>query len=151
MNEKLKRLFLIIGMALFGILLLTGNAAAQAEAFFFGTFCLIYVVIFIVWIIIAVWVYRDAESRGMSGALWAIIVIFIGIIGLIIYLVVRHDRPAYPPPGYYPPPQPGYGAPPPAYYPPPPPPQQPGYGYPPPPPPPQQQQYPGQYNYPPQR
>ena len=34
-------------------------------------------------------VYRDAEKRGSSGALWLIIVIFTGIIGLIIWLVIR--------------------------------------------------------------
>jgi heme/copper-type cytochrome/quinol oxidase subunit 2 len=44
---------------------------------------------FIVWIIIAIWVYKDAESRGMNGALWLIVVIILGIIGLIIYLLVR--------------------------------------------------------------
>nr|MDO8062581.1 PLDc N-terminal domain-containing protein [Candidatus Freyrarchaeum guaymaensis]HDO80025.1 hypothetical protein [Candidatus Bathyarchaeota archaeon] len=43
----------------------------------------------IVAIILAVWVYRDAEERGMEGALWLIIVLLTGIIGLIIYLIVR--------------------------------------------------------------
>ncbi len=66
------------------------------------------VVMLIISILIAVWVYRDAKSRGMSGALWLIIVLLFGIIGLIIYLVVRHDKVPegyYPPPGQYPPPQ----------------------------------------------
>src|SRR5512136_1695738 len=31
---------------------------------------------FLVWIAITVWVYKDAEKRGMSGALWALIVFF---------------------------------------------------------------------------
>lgn len=57
----------------------------------------------IIWIIIAIllciWVYRDAESRGMSGALWLIIVLITGIIGLIIYIVVRKEKKiAAPPP-----------------------------------------------------
>ena len=72
----------------------------------FGAFCIIYVVIFIVWIILAIWVYRDAKGRGMSGALWLLIVLITGILGLIIYLVVRHDKQPegyYPPPGQYPP------------------------------------------------
>jgi len=43
----------------------------------------------IVAIILAVWVYRDAEEREMEGALWLIIVLLTGIIGLIIYLIVR--------------------------------------------------------------
>ncbi|MEM3562973.1 MAG: hypothetical protein QXS27_09365 [Candidatus Jordarchaeaceae archaeon] len=53
----------------------------------------IYLIAVIVWCIIAiaiaVWVYRDAESRGENGALWLIIVLLLGIIGLIIYLIVR--------------------------------------------------------------
>ena len=51
------------------------------------------VVWFVVAILIAVWVYRDAEKRGENGALWLIIVLIAGIIGLIIWLVVRGDKP----------------------------------------------------------
>jgi hypothetical protein len=48
--------------------------------------------IFIVWIVIAVWVYRDAEERRMSGMLWAILIILFGVIPLIIYFLVRKDK-----------------------------------------------------------
>jgi len=51
------------------------------------------VVWFVVAILIAVWVYRDAEKRGESGALWLIIVLITGIIGLIIWLIIRGDKP----------------------------------------------------------
>jgi len=61
------------------------------------------IIYFVIWIAVAIWVYRDAEERGMSGALWLIIVILINIIGLIVYLVVRTDKPQY---GYYPQQQP---------------------------------------------
>lgn len=44
---------------------------------------------FVVFILIAIWVYRDAEKRGSSGALWLVIVILLGLIGIIIWLVVR--------------------------------------------------------------
>lgn len=95
------------------------------------------VVILIIGLLIAIWVYKDAESRGMSGVLWLLIVWFVAFpIGLIIYLVVRKPKvmapppyPMAPPPAYAGAPPPGYGAPPPAYAPPPP-----GYGAPPPPP-----------------
>jgi putative membrane protein len=48
----------------------------------------------IVFLIIGIIVYKDAEERGMSGLLWFILVIlpFIGILFLIIYLVIRQDR-----------------------------------------------------------
>ena len=48
-----------------------------------------FVVMFFIWLPIVGWVYKDAQKRGGSGALWLIIVIITGIIGLIIWLVVR--------------------------------------------------------------
>jgi len=42
-------------------------------------------------------VYRDAEYRGMNGALWAIIVFFLSIIGLLLYLIVRGDKKPFTP------------------------------------------------------
>lgn len=56
---------------------------------FGGMFCIIPVIWFIICIALGIWVYKDAESRGMNGALWLIVVIFLGIVGLIIYLLVR--------------------------------------------------------------
>jgi hypothetical protein len=47
---------------------------------------------FIIAILLCIWVYRDAESRGMNGALWLIIVLVGGVIGLVVYLVVRKDK-----------------------------------------------------------
>jgi len=59
----------------------------------FGTVCII---VFILYISIAVWIYKDAESRGMSGILWVMVVFLLGLIGLIIYLLVRNPMyPAY--------------------------------------------------------
>lgn len=52
---------------------------------------------FLFGILILIWVYHDAESRGMDGLLWAIIVFFLNIIGLILYLVVREGRVLTPP------------------------------------------------------
>jgi endogenous inhibitor of DNA gyrase (YacG/DUF329 family) len=43
----------------------------------------------IIWIFVIVWVYRDAERRGMNGLLWALLVLIGNIIGLLIYLIVR--------------------------------------------------------------
>lgn len=85
---------------------------------------LILLVPLIVFIFVAVWMYRDAESRGMGGGLWVILLVvaslfasFIGgIIVLVIYLVVRESHPVGGPYAYgYVPPQYGY----PYYYPPP--------------------------------
>ena len=69
-----------------------------------GLACLgFYVVLFIIWIILAVWVYKDAKARGENAVLWLLIVLITGIIGLIIWLIVRpkekkEERYAPPPP-----------------------------------------------------
>ena len=46
----------------------------------------------LLWVVLAVWVYRDAESRGMSGVLWALLVFIGNLIGVLIYLIVRSER-----------------------------------------------------------
>jgi len=78
-----------------------------------GIGCFIAIIIFVivclvVEILIIVWVYKDAKARNMENpALWIILIIFTGIIGLIVYLVVRpKDKVIAPPPsgGTTPPP-----------------------------------------------
>jgi len=54
------------------------------------------------WIYICVYVYRDAKRRGMDATVWLLLVLLTGLIGLIVYLIVRRDHPIQPPP---PPPQ----------------------------------------------
>jgi len=56
---------------------------------FTGVMCIIPIIGFIIWIVLAIWVYKDAEKRDSSGALWLIIVLITGLLGLIIWLVVR--------------------------------------------------------------
>jgi hypothetical protein len=41
------------------------------------------------WVVVALWVYHDAEKRGHSGLLWGLFVFVGSIIGLIIYFIVR--------------------------------------------------------------
>lgn len=48
----------------------------------------------VIWLFVVVWVYRDAERRGMSGVLWALLVLVGNFIGLLIYLIVRNDESA---------------------------------------------------------
>lgn len=50
-----------------------------------------------VWILMLGYVYRDAQRRGMSPALWTVLVLILSpaylLIGLIIYLLVREPLP----------------------------------------------------------
>jgi putative membrane protein len=50
--------------------------------------------IWLVFIVVAFLVYRDAEKRGMNGLLWFILVIlpWVGILFLVIYLIIREEK-----------------------------------------------------------
>jgi hypothetical protein len=45
------------------------------------------------WVAVIVWVYKDAEKRGMSGALWALLVFFLHLLGLLIFVIIRSEHP----------------------------------------------------------
>jgi len=117
MSSKKTCILLLLGISL----LLVANFASAAEEdyyydwettddawwavlpfFSLGLIC--WVPMFIIWLVILVWVYKDAEKRGANGALWVIIVFFLSIIGLIIYLVVRPSGNQNQPTGGYAPP-----------------------------------------------
>lgn len=51
----------------------------------------------LVLVVIAFLVYRDAEGRQMNGLLWFVLILlpWIGFLFLIIYLIVRDDRHRY--------------------------------------------------------
>jgi TctA family transporter len=68
----------------------------------FGGIILFIIGLIAVWILLAVWVYRDAKKRGMEATLWLLLVLLTGFIGLIVYLIVRRDHPIQqqPPPPY---------------------------------------------------
>lgn len=52
---------------------------------------IIVVIYYVIGLLIAIWVYRDAKKRDMNAAVWLLIVLLTGCIGCIIYLVVRKD------------------------------------------------------------
>ena len=65
-------------------------------------------VIWIIWLAVAYWAYGDAKRKCMdSPIVWALVVFFLGLIGLIIYFVVRKDKcQKNQPPSYVVPPPP---------------------------------------------
>lgn len=48
------------------------------------------------WIAVVLWVYRDAEQRGIDGVLWGLLVFVGNIIALLIYLIVRKEETSRP-------------------------------------------------------
>lgn len=69
-----------------------GNLDPNAfSGFFAATWIGVFVIICItwaIWLAVAVWIYKDAKKHNVENpALWAFIVFFIGVIGLLIYLL----------------------------------------------------------------
>ncbi|AGB04911.1 protein of unknown function (DUF1883) [Aciduliprofundum sp. MAR08-339] len=54
-----------------------------------GKTCILGMLFFVVWLLVLIWVYRDAKRRGKSGLVWFLVVLILNIIGLIIWLIVR--------------------------------------------------------------
>src|SRR5688572_1401300 len=70
---------------------IAGTAAGAGGRLACGGF-LIFIVLAIIALNIAllVWVYRDAQNRGMENAVvWLVVVLLVGPIGAIIYLLAR--------------------------------------------------------------
>jgi Phospholipase_D-nuclease N-terminal len=68
------------------------NNPGDAAAFLGGMMCIVAVSALIsigllVWMIL--FVVSDAKKRGMDPTIWVILIIFVGLIGLIVYLCVR--------------------------------------------------------------
>jgi len=49
----------------------------------------IYVIVFAVWMVVGIWVYKDAKKRRENAVLWLVITIFGGLIGLLIWIAIR--------------------------------------------------------------
>lgn len=57
--------------------------------FFIITMIIVGVILFVLYIKLLIWVYQDAQKRNMDEVIWLLIVVFTGLIGLIIYLIIR--------------------------------------------------------------
>lgn len=55
-----------------------------------GTMCFIGIVFYLVLsLVIAIWMLKDADKRGKNGGLWFLVGLILGIIGLIIWFIIR--------------------------------------------------------------
>ena len=79
----------------------------QVELAFLAVIVILSLVYLVVWVWMLIWVYRDAQSRGKEPVLWVLVVAVLGLVGFIIYYVLRNEpeRQTYAPAYYYPPPQ----------------------------------------------
>jgi len=87
----------------FGVFHGVSNAFRDADRAFWGAngwgifrifpLFLLPIAFLALWVFVLIWVYRDAEQRGMSGILWMLLVLIGNVIGLLIFLIMRHEMP----------------------------------------------------------
>jgi len=47
---------------------------------------------YVIGVFCAIWVYNDAKKRrGMPHTIWLLIVLLTGVVGLIVYLIIREQ------------------------------------------------------------
>ncbi len=61
--------------------------------FVFGVYLFFMIVGLAIKIGIVVWVYRDAQSRGMDATIWLLVVLVGGCVGCIVYIIISKDYP----------------------------------------------------------
>jgi hypothetical protein len=96
---------LVMGLALAALPVLAfaqtddGSGAAAAAAL--GINCVCGLIGLAIAAAIAYWIYTDAKKRGNPNAvIWAIVGFFLGLIGLLLYVLIgRNQGTATPPPG----------------------------------------------------
>ncbi len=101
-----KKIILFLAMSLLGSYGMVGTASAYngyLDGICVGGYFLCVIIWFIIAILIALWVYKDAEKRGKSGVLWLLVVLVGGLLGIIIWLIVRPPLTYQQPPPSQPP------------------------------------------------
>ncbi|MCR4436550.1 MAG: zinc ribbon domain-containing protein [Clostridiales bacterium] len=53
---------------------------------------LLSVIFFVYWVLLALWVYKDAGRRYLNAALWGLLVLVTNIVGLIVYLLFKQNN-----------------------------------------------------------
>lgn len=66
----------------------------RLNIFFRIVIILILILAFIVQIALGAWIYKDAKKRNIDATLWLLVVLLTGLVGLVIYFIVR--EPLYP-------------------------------------------------------
>ena len=73
---------------------INGPMGGMMFPFFFFPFMTVFMAVwFVIALVLAIWVHKDAEIRGENGVLWLILVLLTGWIGLIIWLIIRIGKP----------------------------------------------------------
>lgn len=64
--------------------------ANPAAALLGGGLCFVFwIAALVVAILLMIWIYKDAKSRGQNAILWLILTFFFGIIAVVVWLIIR--------------------------------------------------------------
>ncbi len=63
--------------------------AGTMDPLLFGIFIAIAIALFVVYIFLLQYIYKDAVKRGLKAELWLIILLIAPIPGIIVYFIVR--------------------------------------------------------------
>jgi apolipoprotein N-acyltransferase len=97
-STRSQALALVTGLMLAGLPMLafaqTDTTGSDAAGLFGGAFvCFCYLIGFVIEVALTWWVYNDAKKRGNPNAiLWAVVTFFLGLIGLLIYILVGRNQ-----------------------------------------------------------
>lgn len=53
---------------------------------------LLSIIFFVYWVLLALWVYKDASRRYLNATLWGLLVLVTNIVGLIVYLLFKQNN-----------------------------------------------------------
>lgn len=67
------------------------NGPGLLGVFMGGVWLFLCLGVFILDVVILLWVYQDANKRGANGMLWALIVFFGSLLGLLLYFAIGRN------------------------------------------------------------
>jgi len=66
------------------------DGVGTMDPLLFGIFIAIAIALFVVYIFLLQYIYKDAVKRGLNAELWVIIVLIAPIPGILVYFIVRN-------------------------------------------------------------
>ncbi|WP_434510431.1 zinc ribbon domain-containing protein [Desulfitobacterium sp. AusDCA] len=74
------------------LMIRTATPIPYAERLIEATGALLGLIIVIYWIGLALWVYKDARSKGLNAALWGLLILMTNLVGFIVYLIYKQNN-----------------------------------------------------------
>jgi len=69
------------------------RTAGVADPLMFALFIIIVIAVFIAFMVLLRYIYKDAVKRDLNAELWIIIILITPPVGIILYFLVRNTKP----------------------------------------------------------